>query len=268
MSALPVHAVDRLEAQQRIERDFRLHRPLVTHVVVALCDNEHQGIVKVAPALGNGQNARTNLYWGARYGLKSFLRRHEKWQLISTPATSRAEVLDRVVFKTTIHRENSVGDLYIFAEAWDGRYIEKAIARFLSIAAGHASEVVVVDESTSLEVGGAAHLIAFVGHNGLMDFAMSDAPTRLAGAEPNSAIVLACASESYFKSTLKKDIEVFPLLLTRGLMAPEAYTLEAAVRAWFSKGTSSAVHQAAAVAYHRYQKCGINAARRLFVVGK
>lgn len=44
------------------------------HVFVALCDNEHQGIVPVPKTLGNGKDARNNLYWGAAYGLKSFLK--------------------------------------------------------------------------------------------------------------------------------------------------------------------------------------------------
>ena len=37
------------------------------HVFVALCDNKYQGIVPVPESIGNGQNARTNLYWGAAY---------------------------------------------------------------------------------------------------------------------------------------------------------------------------------------------------------
>jgi hypothetical protein len=52
-----------------------------------------------------------------------------------------------------------------------------------------------------------------------------------------------------------------PLLLTTGLMAPEAYTLTAAIGAWVS---GADVREAAAQAYHKYQKCGIRAARRLF----
>ena len=47
-------------------------------------------------------------------------------------------------------------------------------------------------------------------------------------------------------------------------MAPEAYTLDAAVRAWVGSGSAADVGEAAAVAYDRYQKCGVGAARRLF----
>jgi pentatricopeptide repeat protein len=51
------------------------------------------------------------------------------------------------------------------------------------------------------------------------------------------------------------------VLLTTGLMAPEAYTLTAAIDAHVRGGN---VREAAAQAYHKYQKCGVKAARRLF----
>jgi pentatricopeptide repeat protein len=44
-------------------------------------------------------------------------------------------------------------------------------------------------------------------------------------------------------------------------MAPEAYTLTAAIEAFVQKGD---VREAAARAYDKYQKCGLKAARRLF----
>ena len=53
-------------------------------------------------------------------------------------------------------------------------------------------------------------------------------------------------------------------LLTTGLMAPEAYTLDSALRSWVGERTTTAVIHAAASAYDRYQKSGVGAARRLF----
>ena len=54
------------------------------------------------------------------------------------------------------------------------------------------------------------------------------------------------------------------LLLTTGFMAPEAYTLDAALKTWLAGKSPQAVHEAAAQAYHRYQRCGLTGARRLF----
>jgi hypothetical protein len=117
-------------------------------------------------------------------------------------------------------------------------------------------------EGKRLEAGGSAHVVAFVGHNGLMDFT---APPRAPGSERpgRAAVVLACASKPYFESLLERS-GAYPLLLTTGLMAPEAYSLEASVRTWFTTTDAAATRRAAADAYQAYQHCGLRAARRLF----
>lgn len=114
-----------------------------------------------------------------------------------------------------------------------------------------------------LRAGGSAHLVVYVGHNGLMDFSIEPSSDSPPDAPAKSAVVLACASKSYFLDHLRAA-GAHPLLLTTGLMAPEAYTLDAAIRSWIREGTTAAVIQAAAEAYNHYQKCGIGAAQRLF----
>ncbi len=47
-------------------------------------------------------------------------------------------------------------------------------------------------------------------------------------------------------------------------MAPEAYTLKAAIDGWLLGEIGNKIRERAAKAYHRYQKCGITGARRLF----
>jgi hypothetical protein len=90
------------------------------------------------------------------------------------------------------------------------------------------------------------------------------APVRqVAQAAPRAAIVLACVSKDYFQKPLFAS-GAHPLLLTTQLMAPEAYTLDGAIRAWFSGTSEASVREAAAQAYNRYQKCGIKGARSLF----
>ncbi len=46
----------------------------VIHTLVGLCDNIHQGIVPVSESLGNGQDPKSNLYWGAAYGIKTYFQ--------------------------------------------------------------------------------------------------------------------------------------------------------------------------------------------------
>jgi hypothetical protein len=212
-----------------------LAAPLRVHVTVALCDNATQGIVPVPPAIGDGNDPRSNLYWGAMYGLKTWLKR-DGWK-VEKAAAPHAYVLERVVARKTIGKQEVV----LTADAWRGSRIREAITSFLEQASADGTDVV-----------------AYIGHDGLMEFDV--APRVHRAAKKPRAIVLACASLQYFGTHLTRAGSQ-PLLVTTGLMAPEAYTLTAALDAHV-RGKD--VREAAAQAYHKYQKCGIKAARRLF----
>lgn len=240
---------------ERMRSDAAAGRPLVAHVVVALCDNVNQGVVPVPPALGNGQDPGRNLFWGARYGVKTYFGRSRDWKAVRCPAPSRDGVLERVAF-----RSGEKAPVFVVAEAWDGARIREAISAFLEKASGREVEPILID-GVQVQAGGSAHVVAFVGHNGLMDF---PAPAVASGVAPaRAAMVVACASQPYFGDLLKRS-QASPVLLTTGLMAAEAYSLEAALRVWFSSADAAAARQAAADAYDRHQGCGRNAARRLF----
>jgi len=254
LAAAPAWADD---AAGRVRADVRAGRPLVVHVVVALCDNVHQGIVPVPPHLGHGDDPDGNLYWGARYGVRGYFDRAPGWKRVGTEKRPADGVLERVVYEARVDGARVV----LVADAWDGARMADALVRFLEMAAGRGAATARAG-GADVAAGGGAHVVAFVGHNGLMDLG-----TVSAGAGPPSparaAIVLACASRSYFTPLLEASGAV-PLLLTNGLMAPEAYSLEAAVRAWFETGDAPATRTAAANAYATYQKCGRAAARKLF----
>ena len=253
------------ETQSRVSADLAAGRPIVVHVIVALCDNEHQGIVKVPESLGRGRDPALNLYWGARYGVRTYLTRQGGWENRLPSSHSHARILERVVLHDLVERGGTRVPVYIVADAWDGAEIKGAIVRFLEMAAGRASEEVLTGreaDSVRLRAGGGAHLVAFVGHDGLMDFAVEPAVADRSAA-PRSAMVLACASSQYFLPHLRRA-GAHPLLLTTGLMAPEAYTLDAAIRAWAAGAGVPDVRAAAAGAYDRYQHCGAGAARALF----
>jgi hypothetical protein len=253
-------AVAATPSADRINADVRARRPLVAHVLVALCDNRHQGIVPVPARLGNGQNPNENLYWGARYGVRGYFRRLAGWRETKLMARPQAPILDRAVYV----REAGGRRIVLIADAWDGASMKETVTAFLEAASGRNVETLVVGDDT-LQAGGGAHLVAFVGHDGLMDFA---APTSEPGTPrpARAAIVLACASRPYFADLLQRA-QADRLLLTTGLMAPEAYSLEAAIRVWFETQDATRVRDAAAAAYAEHQRCSGKAARRLFATG-
>lgn len=242
--------------------------PRVIHAFVALCDNEHQGIVKVGKLIGNGQDPFNNLYWGAMYGLKTHFRKSADWKLVQTEVNPREHVLERCVFRHA--RENVV----MVAEGYDGRYIANTVLDFLTASAGKLDLSVEIKpeaasdatgESQEINAGGASALLVYIGHNGLMDFSFETFPKQ-ADDRQREVIMLACAAKFYFEKPLL-DAGAYPIVWTTGLMAPEAYTLKDALDGWVANEEDEKIRDRAARAYDRYQKCGVKAARNLLVTG-
>jgi len=233
-------------------------------VFVALADNVNQGIVPVPARLGNGLDPGHNLYWGAAGGVKTYFARSQDWRLVLEGSGPKPEILERCVFK---HRAANV---YLVADAYRGDRIRLAITDFLQAAAGANPEKVnvkapVTEPDAAIPAGGEASLVAYIGHEGFMDFQLPSLP-RQTNAMRREAIVLACISKRYFAEPLRAA-GAHPLLWTTGLMAPEAYTLKSALDGWIRNEAPEQIRERAAAAYDRYQKCGIRGARRLLVSG-
>ncbi|WP_117885230.1 hypothetical protein [Aureibaculum luteum] len=229
------------------------------HTFVALCDNINQGIVPVPKSLGNGKDIKNNLYWGAAYGVKSYFKnKTSDWELVNTLATDNPIILERILFK---HKSK---DVYMLADAYDGEKIKTCSEEFLKASNGQKS-ITITHEKLSLNFGGSADLVSYIGHDGLMDFDINVTYKPIETSKKD-AIVLACYSKNYFSSELK-SAKANPILWTTHLMAPEAYVLKAALDGWIYNETGKQIDERAAQAYHKYQKCGIKGARNLFTTG-
>jgi hypothetical protein len=230
------------------------------HVYVALCDNENQRIAKVPARLGNGKDPRNNLYWGAAYGVKSYFKKSKDWKLVKTVKNPKQNILERIVFK------NQSSETYLLADAYDGAKIKQTVMDFLNASAGGNIETISTDTiKNKIKFGGAANLIVYIGHNGLMDFFLSESPNQK-NSKHRDIIILACYSKLFFNYSIKKT-GANPLIWTSGLMAPEAYTLEAALKGWLSGESSEQIRLRAVRAYNHYQKCGLKGAKKLLLTG-
>lgn len=232
----------------------------VAYVVVALCDNVNQGIVPVPAALGDGEDPARNLYWGARFGVRTYFNAAREWRAVSAVRDPAPNVLERVVYK---HRTR---DAYLVADAYRGAEIAQATADFLNVASGNLNPTFEdAGKTYGLGRGAAAHLVAYVGHDGLMDFQLPALPGRRDDVR-RDAVILACVSKRYFAPALR-ETGANPLLWTTNLMAPEAYVLKAALDGWLAGEDGEQVRQRAAKAYNTYQHCGLRAAQNLFATG-
>lgn len=252
---------DRDDLQRRLQEKIAAGEPLLVHAFVPLCDNDNQGIVPVGAALGNGLNLQTNLYWGARYGIKSHFARQAAWQQIAGLKDPSETILERVVFYRSYPNGAKV---YLVADAYRGDQMQACLLDYLDALAGKRQDTVAVQEQ-QFAIAGAADLLVFNGHNGLMDY--YDTPTvENADGRKREASVIGCISHRYFVDYLRQA-QAYPLLMTTNLMAPEAYVAEALIDAWAQGRSGEEVRQSAGRAYHEYQQCGLKGATRLFQTG-
>lgn len=225
---------------------------------VALCDNKYQGIVPVPPKIGNGQDPETNLYWGCGNGVRTYFKKSKEWQLVKSQKTGKM-IMERLVFR---HRSQKV---FLVADAWDGRAIEKTTEDFLYSCAGQLKDTVHYNKQV-IGIGGNAQLLAYIGHDGLMDFKLPNKFKNVDG-KARDCIILACISKKYFGGFIDQT-KAYPLVWTTGLMCPEAYTLHDALTGYIQNESRQKIRNRAVAAYVKYQKCSVDAASHLLVSGK
>jgi len=225
------------------------------HILVALCDNENQGIVPVPERMGNGQDPNNNLYWGAAYGMKTYFKRSEEWKLLSLRKPNDT-ILERAIYK------HETKNYYLVADAYDGRYIKNTTEQFLKSCYGMVKDTVKIGDRT-LGIAGNSKMLGYIGHDGLMEFEITT-PLKKADELERNVIILACVSKEYFAPYLAKA-NVNPLVWTTNLMAPEAYTIHDGLSGYVRGETNNQIRLRAAKAYAKYQKCGLKGAKRLLV---
>lgn len=212
--------------------------PKQVRVFIALCDNKTQGIAPVGEKIGNGNDPDANLYWGCSDGFGSWFRQSRRWKVVSTEKNVSATILRRM---TVRHVE---GDLEMVASAYRGADMRQCLIDFEAAACSNQFDGV-----------------AFIGHNGLMDFAL-DAPKKTEGND-TEVMVLCCMSEKYFGNRLRAA-GCKPLLMTQQFMYPGSFLLDSAWEAWRTGGTPAEIRSAAAAAYAKNQKISVKAATGVF----
>ena len=135
-------------------------------------------------------------------------------------------ILERLLFK------HKTEEIYLLADAYDGEFIQACIEEFIK-ASNRQNVETITFENQSISFGGDSDLLAYIGHDGLMEFDVNIKHQAQTDEGPD-VIILACYSKEFFSHHIKQA-GANPLLWTTHLMAPEAYTLKAAIDGWGAK---------------------------------
>lgn len=240
----------------------RVHasKQLVVHVYVPLCSNEqvHCG----SSLAGEPDNLEHNLYWGAIFGQKRFFSRKASTFLSLALEKKQQAVLERASFHKTVSGapwglEQSV-DLVVVFDAYHGSSIDSALDDFYREAEGGNQLTLHTGDS---DVTYSVDVVGYAGHNRMMDGKAPPEPTG-AGA-PLPSFVMACDSKDYFDEPLVARGSS-PLLLTRDLMAPEGYVVDAIVLALGDNTSKKTLRDKTVQAYARWQGIEVSVASRIF----
>ena len=246
----------------------------VIHIFVALCDERYQGIAPTPRRIANGQAPESNLYWGAGYGIRNYFSRlSPNWKQVyshKNEAPYKIAPDSKIILERCIFKHKSL-DAYIVADAYDGRCIRETNVDFICAAAGQQADYL-VHEGKLLTAGGQADLVAYIGHNGLMDIdinLLSQGELRCPNSLNKTAkavIILACISKDYFKEIMR-CANTRPLVWTKSLMGPEAYTIHDAIDGWLLNESDAQILDRALAAIAKYQKISIKAAKTILTSG-
>jgi hypothetical protein len=245
----------------RVVADAKAGKPLVVEVHVPLCEGTI--IACGNKKLGDGDNPETNLYWSTTPGFGEwFARRGSGWKRMlkqKAGETGDADVLAVHVYRRAIttpaawRKQGAPAKLEVdlVIHGWRGTAIDRALAAYAADVSGATARTVTLTDGTTLDAGGAAQIVAWVGHNRLMDLESFQWPTP--GTMTKGAIAIACHTAAYMEEEVPSATRV-PLLMTRDFLFANAAPLEATVLAFANGGTYAAIRLAAATAYAGVQK--------------
>lgn len=245
---------------ERVVDDLKAGKPLVVEVHVPLCD---ASIIPCGNAkLGDGENPETNLYWATTPGFgRWFARKAGGWKRVQLAGTDTGDkdVLALHVYRRTQRTSAAwrkagapaTFEIDIVVRAWRGTAIDRALAAYAADISNGKSRDVKLADGTTLAAGGAAQLVAWVGHNRLMDLDTFEWPAP--SEKKQGTIAIACHTAAYMESVVPAATRV-PLLMTRDFLFANAAPLEATVLAFASGGTYAKMRGDAAAAYAGVQK--------------
>jgi len=250
----------RADLDARVIADLAAGKPLVVQVHVPLCEGTI--IACGNPRLGDGDRPAGNLYWATTEGfLGWFNRKGGGWKQVLVgdgSAIGDERVLDLRVWRRELATPaawRAAGaparfTMVVVAQAWRGVEIDAALARYAEDLYGAHAQAIALPDGTTIAAGGDAHVVAYVGHNRLMDLATFDwrAVAKRGDDRSRGVVAIACHTAPYMQDVVPGPRQV-PLMLTRDYMLASAAALEGTALAYARGGDYAAIRRGGAQGY-------------------
>lgn len=257
---------DRTKIETQIQQKIANGKPLVVHIFVPLCDNEHQGIVPTTASLGNGFSLRTNLYWATTNGMKRYFKEKKEWKFLQSIKNIYQDsvVLERVIFKRTYPNQAVV---YLVADAYRGDKMLETLNHFSRAMSNNYTKKITLSDNTTIDIHGGADLVVFNGHNGLLDFA-KDVPKKFYNTtnSQKDMVAIACFANEYFEWEALRA-QAYPLVRAKSTLHPGAFVVSAIIDDWVMLKSIEEMRLSAGKAYCEIHNCSAKTSKNLFYTG-
>jgi hypothetical protein len=241
----------------------RARRQLVILVHVALCDNSQ--IACGGQGAGDPASLDKNLYWGRAFGVRRFFDETARgFERVATSRPTSGVVLEELVYRRVVPARgwslepDATIEQVVILRAFHGAAIDRATDEFF-LTAAEARQVTLQLDRAALRLP--VHVAGYAGHNRLMDGHHLPNVERPTTSVP--AFVFACRSHQYFSEALSAAGSK-PLVMTRDLMAPEGYVIEAVVNGLGENLPLVALRERVVRAYAKWQRIPERVARAIF----
>lgn len=238
-------------------------------VHVGLFDRDQSG-----GAYADGDDPKTNLYWGALYGIDTHFPNAAKWIRTYRDRGTAHEIVARSVFRKRVSPSEHwtrLGvtrpfDVFVLANAWRHDHLVDAMEQPIREAICGDTTTLEID-GRPIEFGGASAIVGYVGQNHMRD-EYWDPLARLDGCRVSRSVGIFYAAPFSAAGLHKPLMEtgLYPVLFTRNQITPEAYIVDGILDALIVGDLGAGFVDSAASQYARYQKgVGIETARSFFI---
>ena len=247
----------------RIAIDLKAGKPIVISSYVALWDKSfciYDSPKKCNFRWADGGNPKNNLYWGGGFGVKVGFRKLG-WKLAQQKEGEMA-VFSKKFYPSRFWRKQGIKKpFYIYAAFWayktdyetdSSHDILLAYKAFAGSLFTNKNQPITLRNGKTINAGGQSHIVGYVGHmvhGGIWQLKNVKKTSTMA----KGAYMTACLTAQVF-SPYVLDKNIYGLLFTTKLMAPEAYNQNALFRAIARGANGKGIIMDVARAYDKYHK--------------
>jgi hypothetical protein len=209
----------------------------------------------------NGNDPRTNLCWGALYGVDTHMANAAGWRRVYGDRGDGARIIRRSVFarRVTASAEwlaagvDQAFDVYVLANAWPSSRLRDAMSQPIRDACAD-GPVVITHDGMSLAFGSASCMVGYLGPNAMADAYWDPFEACKSGGHSRIGLFYLSSMSAVYLYDSAVRHGFYPVLFARLPIVPEAYLFDGMMQALLQGELDEGFLDSAASAYAKYQK--------------